>query len=106
MAARVDELKMKLVLEQERKDKSLTVEKQIRDNEKDLKKELEAQKEETLKCVEEMTEQYKRMEKKLQADIDKLITEVEGQDTDIKKLELSISEQKNEKENIIEKFDE
>ena len=37
MAARVDELKMKLVLEQERKDKSLTVEKQIRDKEVELK---------------------------------------------------------------------
>jgi len=41
MAAKVDELKMKLVLEQERKDKSLTVEKNIRDNEKELKKDLE-----------------------------------------------------------------
>ena len=78
LASGVEELKMKLVLEQERKDKSLTVEKQIRDNEKDLKKELEAQKEETLKCVEEMTEGYKRMEKKLQHDIDILIGEVEG----------------------------
>jgi len=56
MAAKVDELKMKLILEQERKDKSLTVEKNIRDNEKSLKEDLEAQKEETLKCVEEMTE--------------------------------------------------
>ena len=41
LSAAVDSLKQRLVLEQERKDKSLTVEKQIRDNEKELKSELE-----------------------------------------------------------------
>ena len=41
LEAAVDGLKAKLVLEQERKDRSLTKEKEIRDNEKDLKKELD-----------------------------------------------------------------
>ena len=36
LEAAVDGLKMKLVLEQERKDRSLTKEKEMRDNEKDL----------------------------------------------------------------------
>ena len=41
LEAAVEGLKTKLVLEQERKDRSLTIEKQIRDNEKDLKAELD-----------------------------------------------------------------
>ena len=40
LKAAVESLEMKLVLEQERKDKSLTVEKNIRDNEKSLREDL------------------------------------------------------------------
>ena len=40
LEAAVDGLKTQLVLEQERKDKSLTVVKQIQDNEQDIAKEL------------------------------------------------------------------
>ena len=41
LEAAVDGLKAKLVLEQERKDRSLTKEKEIRDNEKELKHDLD-----------------------------------------------------------------
>ena len=40
LEAAVDGLKMRLVLEQERKDKSLTIEKQIIDHEKELREDL------------------------------------------------------------------
>ena len=53
-----------------------------------------------------MTEQYKRMEKKLQSDIDKLIGEVESQEQDVQSLNEQISGLKDEKEKIIEKYDE
>ena len=59
LSAAVDGLKNKLVLEQERKDKSLTKDKEIQDNEKDLLIELKGQKKETKECVEEMTMKYK-----------------------------------------------
>ena len=78
LEAAVDNLKMKLVLEQERKDKSLTVEKLVRDNEKVLLDELESQKLETKECIKEMTDQYKRMEKRLQEIIDEFTGEVEA----------------------------
>eukprot|EP00356_Strombidium_inclinatum_P005613 CAMPEP_0170491244 /NCGR_PEP_ID=MMETSP0208-20121228/10668_1 /TAXON_ID=197538 /ORGANISM="Strombidium inclinatum, Strain S3" /LENGTH=69 /DNA_ID=CAMNT_0010766789 /DNA_START=15 /DNA_END=224 /DNA_ORIENTATION=+ len=41
LTAAVDGLKMRLVLEQERKDKSMNAEKEIRDHEMDLKKDLD-----------------------------------------------------------------
>ena len=56
---------MKLVLEQERRDKALTSEKNIQDNEKDLLDDLKTQKRETKDCVIEMTTQYKLMEDRL-----------------------------------------
>ena len=43
LEAAVDSLKMKLVFEQERKDKSMTYEKQVQDNEKELRAELNRQ---------------------------------------------------------------
>ena len=65
LQAAVDCLQMKLVLEQERRDKALTSEKNIQDNEKDLLDDLKTQKRETKDCVIEMTTQYKLMEDRL-----------------------------------------
>ena len=77
LEAAVQSLQVKLVLEQERKDKSMTMEKQIQDNEVQLASDLKSQKTETKACVDEMTEQYKFMETRLQEKIDKDTKEVE-----------------------------
>ena len=74
----VDSLKMRLVLEQERKHNSDAAVSNYQSNEKELREELLAQQKETRECVEEMNEQYKRMEKLLQDDITKLTVEVES----------------------------
>ena len=63
--AAVESLKIKLVLEQERKDKSLSSEHDVQENEKVLLDSLSKQKSETKECVEEMTKQYKEMENRL-----------------------------------------
>ena len=106
LQAAVDSLKMRVCMEQERKDKSYTVEKNIRDNEKALREELMEQKAETKKCVEEMTETYKRMEQTMQKDIDDLITVVDGQESQIKTLNEQISNLKDKKEKDQEYYDE
>ena len=83
LEAAVEGLKMRLVLEQERKDKSLTIEKQIIDHEKELRDDLKTQEKETKDCVNEMTVMYKHMEKKLQSDIDALKGDVETQEAEV-----------------------
>ena len=84
--AAVEGLKMKLVLEQERKDKSLTSEKLVQDNEVQMLQDLKKQKTETKECVEEMTKSYKDMEQRLQHNIDKLTDEVTTQETNMKNM--------------------
>ncbi len=65
LEAAVESLKMKLVLEQERKDKSLSAEDDVQKNEELLLEQLTKQKDETKECVAEMTNQYKNMENRL-----------------------------------------
>ncbi len=65
LAAQVQSLKERLVLEGERKDKSRSSEESIRLRERELCDSLEEQQKKTRMIVSEMTEQYKRMEKDL-----------------------------------------
>lgn len=55
--------------------------------------------------VHEMTEQYKRMEKELQDKIDKLQTNVGGQDDDIKQMKQDLTKLGNDKEDMITQKD-
>jgi len=66
LQAQAQSLKERLVLEQERKDKSMSSEESIRVRERELCESLEEQQKKTRLIVSEMTEQYKRMEKDLQ----------------------------------------
>ena len=65
LEAAVDGLKMRLVFQAERKDKSMAYESQVQENEKQLLEDLKRQKKETRECVDEMTESYKHMEQRL-----------------------------------------
>ena len=65
LGAQVQSLKERLVLEKERTDKSGSEAERIREEDKELYKELEKQQKQTKHIVHEMTEQYKRMEKDL-----------------------------------------
>ena len=105
LVAQVQSLKERLVLEQERKDKSLKTVDDIRSNEQDLCKSLEQQQSNTKMIVNEMTEQYKRMEKRLQERIDTLNKDVAIQKDDISRLDNSIGQLKNEKEDMISQKD-
>ena len=106
LTAAVDQLKVKLVMEQERKDKSLTWEKQVRDNEHQLLEDLKAKKKETQECVSEMTESYKVMEQRLQTNIDKLTGEVTTQEQQMKGLRDDLQNLNVKKEQIIQENDE
>ena len=83
LAAQVQSLKERLVLEGERKDKSRSTEESIRLRERELCDSLEEQQKKTRMIVSEMTEQYKRMEKDLQEKITKLQQKVNGQEDNI-----------------------
>ena len=58
------------MLEKERKDKSKSLEEDIRDREIDMEKKLREDEVSTKDIVDKMTQQYKRMDQSLQTQID------------------------------------
>ena len=80
LAAQVESLRQKLVLEQEKKDKSYNNEVNCQINLKCLLETEQEHKASTKECVTDMTDQYKRMEQHLQKKIASLTGEVEEQE--------------------------
>ena len=69
LSAQVESLRQKLVLEQEKKDKSFNNEANCQINLKSLLETEQEHKKSTKECVADMTDQYKRMQSHLQKKI-------------------------------------
>ena len=98
LKAEVDCLKQKLVLEQERMDRSAATEEAIRQDQLDLDKEMEEHRDATRIAVREMTVMYRKMESDQQSQITAKETNVAEQEEKKKNLNEDIARLKKERE--------
>lgn len=102
LGAQVDSLKQRLVLEQERRDKSMAKEEEMRLTEIEIDKQMQEHKAQTKMHVETITETYSKMEDSFKTEIKQAEDEVEEQEKQIKELNEKIALAKKRREEEVE----
>ena len=106
LEAHVESLKQKLVMQQERYNKSMAKQEDIQREEDKMDKEMTRHAEQTSQMVKSMTFTYREMERGLQQTIDNHNKKVEGQNEQKRGLKDDIEKLKAEKEKMIKTKDE
>ena len=101
LKAKVDSLKSRIFLEQERRDNAMALTEEIREKEQGLDTKMDEHHENTRDQVKAMTKIYKNMEDGKNTEIDKCSQEVSDQEAEKRKLQQEIAKLQKEKEDKV-----
>ena len=105
LKAKVDSLKARLVLEQERRDNAESKVEEIREDGLDMKDKMDVAHQETRTMVDKMTTIYKSMEKQYNVTIEEHETNVANQENTKKQLKQDIANMQQAKEDMLTQYE-